>query len=134
MDNTISGYILSPVYYLDDFYAMDGMDSYDESHAIDIIQKVIDFVMNIQFPLCVYRGINTTRKVENYEGASWTTDKRVAEGFGNKIFTGLLSDRNSIDMEQTIRARVMNLFEHEIYIPSFDVVKIIDITDKCDMV
>lgn len=118
--------ILTPDYYLDDFYAMDGMDFYTEEQALNMIQKVIDYVLNIKYPIKVYRGINTINPVENYEGASWSTDVRVSEGFGNKIFVGLIPNQDVIDVEQTIRTRVMNPYEYEIYVPNFDDVQIID--------
>jgi hypothetical protein len=121
---------LTPDYYLDDFYAMDGMDFYNEDQAKEKIQRVIDYVLNIQYPLRVYRGINTINPDEDYAGASWTTDVRVAEGFGNKIYVGLIPNQNTIDVEQTIRTRVMNPYEYEIYAPNFDDVKIINTYEK----
>jgi hypothetical protein len=121
---------LTPDYYLDDFYAMDGMDFYNEDQAKEKIQRVIDYVLNIQYPLRVYRGINTINPDEDYAGASWTTDVRVAEGFGNKIYVGLIPNQNTIDVEQTIRTRVMNPYEYEIYLPNFDDVKIINTYEK----
>jgi hypothetical protein len=119
-------FIYDPDYYLDDFYAMDGMDYYNEEQALEKIQKVIDYVLNIKYPIKVYRGIDTINPIENFEGASWTTDVRVAEGFGNKIYVGLILNQEAIDVEQTIRTRVMNPFEYEIYVPNFDDVEIID--------
>ena len=123
--------ILTPEYYLDDFYAIDfNEDDYTEEQALIEIQKVIDYVLNINYPLKVYRGINTINPDEYYIGSSWTTDVRVAEGFGNKIYVGLIPNKNAIDVEQTIRTRVMNEFEYEIYVPNFDDVKIIDTYEK----
>ena len=118
--------ILTPDYYLDDFYAMDGMDFYTEEQALNMIQEVIDYVLNIKYPIKVYRGIDTINPDEDYVGASWSTDVRVAEGFGNKIFVGLIPNQDVIDVEQTIRTRVMNPYEYEIYVPKFDDVQIID--------
>ena len=119
-------FIYDPDYYLDDFYAMDGMDYYNEEQALEKIQKVIDYVLNIKYPIKVYRGIDTINPNENFEGASWTTDVRVAEGFGNKIYVGLILNQEAIDVEQTIRTRVMNPYEYEIYVPNFEDVEIID--------
>jgi hypothetical protein len=122
--------VYKPVYYLDDFYAMDGMDFYNEEQALEKIQKVIDYVLNIKYPLKVYRGLDTINPDEDYEGASWSTDIRVAEGFGNKIYVGLIPNQDAIDVEQTIRTRVMNPYEYEIYVPNFDDMEIIDTYDK----
>lgn len=121
---------LTPDFYLDDFYTMDGMDFYNEDQAKEKIQSVIDYVLNIQYPLKAYRGINTINPNEDYGGASWTTDVRVAEGFGDKIYVGLIPNQNAIEVEQTIRTRVMNPYEYEIYVPNFDDVKIIDTYEK----
>jgi len=76
--------------------------------------------------LKVYRGIDTINSDDDYEGASWSTDIRVAEGFGDKIFVGLIPNESVIDIEQTIRTRVMNSYEYEIYVPNFDDMEIID--------
>lgn len=123
--------IYNPDYYLDDFYAMDEMENmYTEEQALEKIQKVIDYVNNIKYPLKVYRGINTISSDEDFEGASWSTDIRVAEGFGNKIFVGMIPNENVIDVEQTIRTRVMNPYEYEIYVPNFEDMEIIDTYDK----
>jgi hypothetical protein len=128
--NDTNELIYQPDYYIDDFYAMDGMDFYDEEQALQKIQKVIDYVKNIKYPLKVYRGIDTINPDDNYEGTSWTTDIRVAEGFGNNICEGLIPNENVIDIEQTIRTRVMNPYEYEIYVPNFDDVEILNTYDK----
>ncbi len=130
LNENIHNHILMPDYYIEDFYLIDEMDYYDEEQALQEIQKVIDYVLNIQYPLKVYRGINTIKPRENFDGASWTTDVRVAEGFGNKIYVGLIPNQQVIDVEQTIRTRVMNPSEYEIYVPDFDDVEIIDIYEK----
>lgn len=122
--------ILDPNHYLDDFYAMDGMDYYTEEQALDKIQKVIDYVTNLIYPIKVWRGINTVNPKQDYQGGSWSTDIRVAEGFGNKIFVGLIPSQSVIDVEQTIRTRVMNPYEYEIYVPNFDDVEIVDTYEK----
>jgi hypothetical protein len=130
VNENINNHTLKPYYYIDDFYVMDGMDYYNEEQALEKIQKVIDYVLNIQYPLKVYRGINTINPDEDFASASWTTDVNVAEGFGNKIYIGLIPNQQAIDVEQTIRTRVMNPFEYEIYVPNFDDVKIIDTYEK----
>ena len=124
--NEQHNHTLTSDYYIDDFYAMDGMDYYNEEQALEKIQKVIDYVLNIKYPLKVYRGINTINPPKYFTDASWTTDIRVAEGFGNKIYVGLIPNQNVIDVEQTIRTRVMNPYEYEIYVPNFEGVEIID--------
>lgn len=119
--------ILTPDYYLDDFYLIDYNDDvYSEEQAINEIQKVIDYVLNLEYPIKVYRGINTINPDENYDGGSWSERKEVSESFGNKIFVGLIPNQDVIDVEQTIRTRVMNPYEYEIYVPNFDDVQIID--------
>ena len=123
--------ILTPDYYLDDFYSIDYNDDvYSEEQAINEIQKVIDYVLNLKYPIKVYRGINTINPDENYDGGSWSERKELSESFGDKIFVGLIPNKNVIDVEQTIRTRVMNPYEYEIYVPNFDDVKIIDTYEK----
>ena len=130
MNENINNEILIPDYYLDDFYSMDFNDEYSEEQAIDQIQKVINYVLNLKYPIKVYRGLNTIKPSENYGGGSWSERKEVSEGFGNKIYVGLIPNKNVIDVEQTIRTRVMNPYEYEIYVPNFDDVEIIDTYEK----
>jgi hypothetical protein len=123
--------ILIPKYYLDDFYAVDfNEDDYNEEQALKEIQKVIDYVLSLKYPIKVYRGINTIVPTENYGDGSWSEKLEVAESFGNKIYVGIIPNKNVVDIEQTIRTRVMNEFEYEIYVPNFNDVKIIDTYEK----
>jgi len=113
------GQINQPEYYLDDFYAIDYNSDVDESSAIQFIQSIINQVNNFTFPLIVYRGINTKSPNERgYENSSWSLDKKVAQGFGDKLLIGIIPNKNIIDLEQTIRTRVMNPGENEIYVPN----------------
>ena len=118
--------------YLDDFYNIDfNEDMYSEKQALDIIQKEIDYVKNLKVPVKIYRGINTKSPMDSFDGWSWSTDKKVAESFGDKIFVGLLHNKNEIDIEQTIRTRVMNPYEKELSIPlESNSIKIIDTYEK----
>lgn len=123
--------ILTPESYLEDFYVIDfNEETYNKEQSLEIIQETIDYVLNIKYPLKVYRGINTIKPDEVYADASWTTDIRVAEGFGDKIYVGLIPNKSAIEIEQTIRTRVMNPFEYEIYVPNFNNMKIIDTYEK----
>lgn len=131
ISESLDDVILTPDYYLDDFYSIDYNDDvYSEEQAINEIQKVINYVLNIKYPIKVYRGINTFNPDENYDGGSWSERKEVSESFGNKIFVGLIPNQDVIDVEQTIRTRVMNPYEYEIYVPNFDDVQIIDTYEK----
>lgn len=118
---------LDPNYYLEDFYVMDGMDYYTEERALGMIQDVIDYVLNISYPLKVYRGIDTINQQDDFDGISWSTDVRVSEGFGNKIYVGFIPNEKVIDVEQTIRTRVMNPYEYEICVPKSEDVEIKDV-------
>jgi len=131
LNENIQDEILTPEYYLDDFYAIDfNEDDYNEEQSLKKIQKVIDYVLSLKFPIKVYRGINTIKPMENYGGGSWSERLEVAESFGNKIYVGIIPNKNVVDIEQTIRTRVMNEFEYEIYVPNFEDVKIIDTYEK----
>ena len=131
LNESINNDILTPEYYLDDFYSIDYNDDvYSEEQAINEIQKNINYVLNLKYPIKVYRGINTINPDENYDGGSWSERKEVSESFGNKIFVGLIPNKNVIDVEQTIRTRVMNPYEYEIYVSNFDDIEIIDTYEK----
>lgn len=122
---------LTPEYYLDDFYEINfNEETYDEEESLIKIQETIDYVLNIKYPLEIYRGINTINSDEDFDGSSWTTDFRIAEGFGNKIYVGFISGVGMIDVEQTIRTRIMNPFEYEIHVPNFKDVRITKTYEK----
>lgn len=126
----LSTHVFDPNNYLEDFYAMDFNDEYDETKALLIIQKIIDGVKSIKYPITVYRGLNTKSPKENYGGSHWSTDKHVAESFGDKIYIGVIPNSSVVDIEQTIRTRVMNPRENEINVPDSNDVKIIDSYQK----
>jgi hypothetical protein len=131
LNESINNHTLTPEYYLDDFYAVDfNEDDYNEEQALKEIQKVIDYVLSLKYPIKVYRGIDTINPMENYGGGSWSEKLEVAESFGNKIYVGIIPNKDVVDIEQTIRTRIMNEFEYEIYVPNFDYVKIIDTYEK----
>lgn len=109
--------IYNPDYYLDDFYSMDFNNEIIETKALSIIQGVIDEVKNFKYPMTVYRGINSHKQKEGYENSSWSRQKQVAQGFGDKLSIGIVPNSNIVDIEQTIRTRIMNPGEDEIYIP-----------------
>lgn len=122
-------------YYLDDFYAMDSNHGKSESRAIREISEVLAFIEKLDgnlsmYPLRVYRGLNTSSPYMDYDGNHWSLDKRVAEGFGNQIYVGLIKAPKLIDMEQTARARIMNPGENEIYVKDSDKVEIVDVYEK----
>ena len=131
LNESINYHTLTPEYYLDDFYAVDfNEDDYSEEQALKEIQKVIDYVLSLKYPIKVYRSIDTINPMENYGGGSWSEKLEVAESFGNKIYVGIIPNKDVVDIEQTIRTRIMNEFEYEIYVPNFDDVKIIDTYEK----
>jgi len=125
MKETRKNIILDPENYLDDYYAVDFNDENNEEVAKKEIQDIINEVENFKYPITVYRGINTINPDENYDGSSWSRNKEVAESFGNEIFVGMIPDSGIVDIEQTIRTRVMNPYEDEIYVPDSKGVKII---------
>lgn len=111
--------IFDASYYLDDFYAMDFNNEKTEQNAVEIIQKVIDQVRGFKYPMTVYRAIDTRSGRDlDFENSSWSQKKEVAKGFGDKLFTGIIPSESIIDLEQTIRTRVMNPGEYEIYVPN----------------
>lgn len=126
----LNTHVFDPNNYLDDFYAMDFNDEYDETKALHFIQRIIDDVRSINYPITVYRGLNTKVPKENYGGSHWSIDKHVAESFGDTIYIGVIPNSNSVDIEQTIRTRVMNPHENEINVPDSNDVKIIDTYKK----
>lgn len=110
--------VFEPEQYIDDYTAI---DFNEEKNAIPDINKQIEGVKGLQYPLTVYRGINTKRTPERgYDGGHWSTDKKVAESFGDKVEEKTINSPDEINLEQTIRSRVMNPAEKEIYVEPQD--------------
>jgi hypothetical protein len=99
------------------------IETYEE-YGIDRIESIINEVKELEFPLRVYRGINTQdikgkhNLINNpkYDNISWSTSRYVAEGFGNVVYTGIVESVDDINLEYTIYRRVLHkpLYENEI--------------------
>jgi hypothetical protein len=123
--------IYDPNHYLEDlkFFYQDVNHYEPEEETLEKIQMSIDEVKEIKdsLPLKIYRGIDTKSPMESqYNNSCWSTDKRISENAGNKIFVGIISDPKYIDWEETIRTRTMFPHEQEINIPNSEGVEIID--------
>lgn len=129
--------------YIDDYLQNDEYEIYEEDLEDDPtllnkilidIQYEIDYVKNLKYPITVYRGL-PLNKIQPYpyykeDEGCWTTNKNIASGFGNIIYTGLIESENIIDIEQTIRTRILNSGEEEINVYDSQQVKIINIEEK----
>ena len=99
------------------------IDSYQD-YGIDTIQRIIDEVKKLKFPLRIYRGIRTLdfrgdhNLVDNpeYRNISWSTSRYVAEKFGNVVYTGIVESMDDINLDYTIYRRILHkpLDEQEI--------------------
>lgn len=120
------------------------MDSYYEygiGGEHPTIQRIIDEIKNLKFPLRIYRGISTSDKNPNIlakphssvgENISWTTSRYVAEGFGDLVYTGIVESIDDVDLEYTIQRRIMHkpLDEKEIIMKDNNLIKNIEIFKK----
>ena len=125
--------ILNPDYYLADFQAIDFQDE-DEiptEKALDIIQSEINLVTQWDYPIKVYRAIDVKggEWESDWDNNSWSTRKEVAEGFGDLIWVAMIPNESFVDVEQTIRTRVMNDGEYEINVKD-EKWKDLEIVDK----
>jgi hypothetical protein len=99
------------------------MDSYGD-YGVNRIQSIIDEVKELEFPLRIYRGINTPDikgkhdLVSNpeYDNTSWSTSRYVAEDFGNVVYTGIVDSDEDMNLDYTIYRRILHkpLDENEI--------------------
>lgn len=105
------------------------------------IVTIINEVKNLKFPLRIYRGIATSNETPNIlaepyssvgENISWTTNKYVAEKFGNIIYTGIIKTADDINLKYTIQRRIMHkpLDEDEIVMKNNNLIKNIEIFKK----
>lgn len=109
-------------YFTDSYYDSDGNTGKNIKQAKKDIQSVINFVLNLKYPLRVYRGIDEKKTLEDYDNNSWSLTPLIAKSFGTKIYTGLIPNEEIVDLEQTIRTRILmgdfggHLSEDEIYV------------------
>ncbi|MGA1048772.1 MAG: hypothetical protein ACO3UU_12250 [Minisyncoccia bacterium] len=108
------------------------IETYEE-YGIDRLESIINEVKELEFPLRVYRGINTQdikgkhNLINNpkYDNISWSTSRYVAEGFGNVVYTGIVESVDDINLEYTIYRRVLHkpLYENEIVMKDNELIK-----------
>ena len=108
------------------------METYEE-YGIETIQSIIDEVKELEFPLRIYRGFDTSdtegkhNLINNpkYDNISWSTSRYVSEGFGNVVYTGIVENMNDINLEYTIYRRVLHkpLDENEIVMKDNKLIK-----------
>jgi hypothetical protein len=108
------------------------METYEE-YGIETIQSIIDEVKELEFPLRIYRGFDTSdtegkhNLINNpkYDNISWSTSRYVSEGFGNVVYTGIVENMDDINLEYTIYRRVLHkpLDEDEIVMKDNKLIK-----------
>ncbi len=142
---------LDPDYYIDDYLGSDAYEYYEEDlenddsgeireKILSEIQFFIDNVINLEFPIHIYRGVNTNDKSSSYtyhedDLGCWSTRKEVAKSFAThqgqgtrgKLFHGILRDNSNVDIEQTIRTNITNSGEYEITVLDSTKVEILDV-------
>lgn len=130
--------------YIDEYLFSDGYEIYEEDLEEDpsLIDKIlqdiqyeIDNFKAIEYPVHVYRGLEIHSSSDEYpqykdDLGCWSTKYEVAASFGNKIFHGIIYSIEEVDIEQTIRTRVLNNHEDEINVKDSTKVKIIDVINR----
>ena len=133
----------NPHNYIYDYYATDFYEIYEDDvknnpelidKVISDIQIEIDYVKNIKYPIEIWRALpldDNSNKYPYHEDDSgcWTTNRDIATGFGNKIFHGLIESSDNVDLEQTIRTRILNSGEKEFNVKDSTKVKILNINN-----
>ena len=109
--------------YLDAWLGVgdEDMESYYEYGLAETIPSKINEIKELKFPLRIYRGINWfkdaepnmlgkpySNDVEFQENMSWTESLDVAKGFGNIIYTGIVEFPDDIDLEYTVKRRILH--------------------------
>lgn len=132
--------------YVDDYLTNDEYEIYEEdlennpsliNKILSDIQKEVDYVKNLEYPIKVYRGLPLGKKQDypffEEDYGCWSTNKNIATGFGDIIYTGLIENEKDVDIEQTIRTRILNSGEKEINVHDSHSVKIINIEHKDEL-
>jgi len=110
-------------------------ESYKEYGLTQTIPRIIEEVKKLQFPLRIYRGISDFGSKEinvinnpEYDNISWSTNKNIAEKFGNNVFTGVVEKMEDINLEYTIYRRILHkpLDENEIVMKDNNFIKNIE--------
>jgi len=130
-----------PNMYVDEYLSSDFHEIYEDdikdnpelmNKVITYIQEEINNVKNIKYPIEVWRGLPIDDSSNDYpthdeDSGCWSTIYDIATGFGNKIYHGLIESEDLIDLEQTIRTRILNPGEGEINVKDSKGVKILDV-------
>jgi len=129
---------LNPEDYIDTVSSI--MDTDLEDAEITAYELVKEY-NSLPDPFLVYRGISLGhpsefsyeygKAVEDGQGHSWTTEKSVAERFGNFILCGLVK-KVAVDWDMTVHNRVYFLLEdeYEIVVHDQKKVKLLKIEDS----
>jgi hypothetical protein len=114
-------------------------NSYMEVGLTETIPSIINEVKKLKYPLRIYRGIDYFYKEEpnlidskEEDNVSWTTSRYVAESFGNVVYSGIVMSPKDIDLEYTIKRRIMHrpLNENEIVMKDNKLIKNLERFDK----
>jgi hypothetical protein len=129
---------LNPEDYIDTVSSIMNTDLEDAEITAYAIIEEYNALPN---PFPVYRGINLNspselnsdygKSPEEGQGHSWTTEKSVAERFGNYILCGLVNKKD-VDWDMTVHNRIYFLLEDEFEIVIHDQnkVKLLKIEDS----
>ena len=117
-----------PEYFLGNYESYYGGHKQVRNRIIRQIRNVLNLIYDSQYPMVVYRGLNTNHemyKERSHKGTYWTIKKSVAERFGGDIYVGLIKSPEDISIYQTVTDRMTWPHEYEVYVVNPENVEII---------
>jgi hypothetical protein len=117
-----------PEYFLGNYESYYGGHKQVRNRIIRQIRNVLNLIYDSQYPMVVYRGLNTDHeryKERSHKGTYWSIKRSVAERFGGDIYVGLIKSPEDISITQTVTDRMTWPEEYEVYVVNPENVEII---------
>lgn len=117
-----------PEYFLGNYESYYGGHKQVRNRIIRQIRNVLNLIYDSQYPMVVYRGLNTDHekyKERSHKGTYWSIKRSVAERFGGDIYVGLIKSPEDISITQTVTDRMTWPEEFEVYVVNPENVEII---------
>ena len=117
-----------PEYFIGNYVHYYGGHKDERNRMIRRIRNVISLIYDSQYPMVVYRGLNTDHpryKERSHKGNYWSIKKNVALGFGGDVYVGLIKSPNDISVYQTVANRMTWPEEYEVYVVNPENIQVI---------
>lgn len=117
-----------PEYFIGNYESYYGGHKDMRNRMIRRIRNVLNLIYDSQYPMVVYRGLNTDHpmyKERPHKGNYWSIKKNVALRFGGDVYVGLIKSPDDISVYQTVTNRMTWPEEYEVYVTNPENIQVI---------